>query len=85
MFWFLSLLLTLFCEFCEGVCRLLMRDKSGLSSVMGFKFVGSGFRLVAGKGFRAFESVLRVVGIGLTSEDSRQELATSAILYRGDN
>lgn len=58
---------------------MLMRAKSGFSSVRGLMFVDRGLRFVAGKGFRAFERLFRLDGIGLTRDDSRHELATIAI------
>lgn len=53
-----------------------MSERSGFSSVMGFKLVGSGFRLFAGNGFSALDSVFKLVGMGFTKDDSRHELAT---------
>jgi hypothetical protein len=85
MFWFLSALVALFWEFCEGVCRL-MSAKSGFSRVMGLMLVGSAVRLaVGGSGLSPLGSEFRLVGMGLTSEDSRQEVATRAMATSGSS
>lgn len=60
---------------------------SEFSSVIGLMFVGSGFKLpdptVGGKGLRPLGKEFKLVGIGLTSEGSRQELATKAMARSG--
>lgn len=77
MFWFLSPLLTLFCELCDGVCLVAaISARSGLSRSGG----GGGACPTppdGGGGGRGF-SPFRGIG-GFPRADSRQELATSAI------
>lgn len=79
MFWFLSALAVLFWEFCEGVCRLIS-VRSELSSEMGLMLPGKPG--AGGRGFNPLESEFSVVGMGLTSDDSRHELATRAMVPR---
>lgn len=65
----------------------MMSAISEFSRVIGLMFVGNGFKLadptVGGKGFKPLGKEFRLVGIGFTSEDSRQELATRAMARSG--